>query len=164
MWIRYFATTDDSPAGRVALTFLKAMVRIWHVRAVGLSAEASESWMPWLRRLGATAAVGHDFVTVVCAPPERWTWVHTVHARRRKETDPPEVIQGRLELYTAGVRNVLIAPFPPTNAHESETARKYDVILVADLQGWPASIAPVIYDHAHDGPYLHEYITGNKGD
>jgi hypothetical protein len=130
MWVRYLASVDDTEYGRAALAYLKGLLRYAPVRLIPQTAPPSTAWAPVVRYLLSkhTAPNPPRYLNVVCTPPERWTWMQVVSAPTRKGT--PEVIRGRLELHTAGVRNVLIAIAPPSEAHQIETAKKYDAVIV----------------------------------
>lgn len=131
MWIRYLASIDDTEHGRVALEYLKGILRHAPVRLLPQTAPPSAAWAPYVAHLLARPpSGGPEFVNVVCTPSERWTWTQSVAAPTRKGT--PEIIRGRLELLTAGVRNVLIALAPPSDPHQIETAQRYDAVIIRD--------------------------------
>ena len=129
MWIRYFACTDDSPLGRIALLYLKALCKVAEVRLVPLEVPVAQRWQPYVFGIPRFALDG-PYVNVVCAPRSRWAWPQTV-VSPASESRPSEVHRGTIELYTAGVRNVLIAPvMPPTELITVETAMKYEAVIV----------------------------------
>lgn len=137
-WIRYFACTDDSPLGRIALIYLKALCRIAPVGLVPLEVPLGPRWEPYFAGLRAPK-VG-TYVNVVCAPRSRWAWPQTVVVPP-VDGKPGETHRGIIELHTVGVRNVLIAPVAPPTDHEREaakTALKYDAVIVPPnmLEAW----------------------------
>lgn len=135
MWIRYLASIDDTPYGCLALAYMKGLLRHAPVRLLPQTAPPSVAWAPYVAHLLSRLPTGDAYINVVCTPAERWTWLHTVSAPTRNGTS--EVIRGRLELYTAGVRNVLIAIVPPREPHQIDTAKKYDAVITPDdVGGW----------------------------
>lgn len=136
MWIRYLASVDDTVYGRMALAYLRGLVLYAPVRLIPQTAPPSAAWDPYVTSLLARPpqrlpdARRDSYVNVVCTAPERWTWMHAVTAQTRSGTT--EVIRGRLELYTAGVQNVLIAATVPTDAHQIASAKRYETVVVQD--------------------------------
>lgn len=155
MYIRYFATTDpQSPVSKVALEYLKSLIRIAPVRVIDPA-----RMMPgipdgeWARYAGlfATPMIG-PMINVVCTEPSRWTWMHKIAApKENKAGSKTEEISGRLELYTAGVRNVLFTHgrentpelAVPSEGPLYETARKYEAVVLDQDYAYTASI-PVL--------------------
>lgn len=110
-FIRYLAATDSSPIGMLALGYLSGLLRIAPVRVGSMTGGVSGRWEHYARLLATP--MGEDFVNVVCCAPERWVWDQRVTMPKRTPDGTPdpagEVTSARQELYTAGVRNVLIA-------------------------------------------------------
>lgn len=140
-FIRFFAATDHSPVSELAWAFMRRMMRIRPVRVISLSGGMAGRWNGY-NALLVTPQVG-TFVNVVCSDPGRWTWITRAAAPRTQLTGAElaggaeaetETITERAELWTEGVRNVLIARDAPRSAAELATAGKYDVIIVPDLQ------------------------------
>lgn len=134
-WIRYFACTDDSPVGRVALMYLKALCRISRVRLCPLEVPIGARWEPYAR-LALTPMSG-PYINVVCAARSQWTWTQVV-TMPKTEHSPAGTAIDTIELHTAGVRNVLIAPAEPPEgdlweAHRA-SALKYDAVIVPPAQ------------------------------
>lgn len=135
--IRFFACTDDSASGDVARLVLPALLGVAAVRVCSLTGEYSGRWSRWAE-LGITP-MSDRYVNLVCAPPERWEWAVHVPAT---STDGSEA--AKLELWTAGVRNVLLAPGPPPDRKGFpqrlvESAKKYDAFVCtaySDFCAW----------------------------
>jgi len=148
MFIRYFAATSDTPTGRVALEYYKGLVRIGPVRVLSTTGGLAGAWAVFQAAL--VTPISYPLVNVVCTPPTRWTWVQRVHAARQSATgnghivavtvpQNTERIEGRLELYTKGLRNVLLAADEPVDMEQLATALKYEAIVVpsdALLASW----------------------------
>ena len=143
-YVRLYAPTDASPTGKIALEYVKALLRIAPVRVISVSGPSAFSG-PWegYQRLAAVAkARAETYVNAVCAPPDRWTF--WMRAKMPNRDGSFEVASERVELWTQGVRNLLFAADHPSDASaENElaqiaTAKKYDAILVptADLAAW----------------------------
>lgn len=130
-WIRYFACTDDSPVGRVALTYLKALCRISRVRLCPLEVPMSQRWNAYAAL--ALTPMNGPYVNVVCAARSQWTWTQVI-AMPKTANSPAATAIDTIELYTVGVRNVLIAPAePPEGALwdiHRESALKYEAVIV----------------------------------
>lgn len=129
-FIRYFAATGDTPAAAFAFEYIKALMRMGpRVRLCSMS-----GWMvgPWeyLSTLTMTEMRG-TMINVVCCEPDHWTWNVPIPKRGADEIDTEDQA-ARCELYTAGVRNVLIATAKTAKAHEIATALKYEVLIVPD--------------------------------
>lgn len=125
-YLRYFATTDDSTTGKLALEYLKAMLRLGPVRVIPRPGGGALTgcWAPYAQLL--STPISYPFVNVVCCPSEHWTWTQSI--RTEKDT-----IEGRLELYTAGMRNVLLADWdnpPDILTPAAVTALRYESIVV----------------------------------
>lgn len=124
-FIRYFASTDDSATGKIALEYFKALTRIAPVRLLITSPALSRMWEPYARALATP--ITYPMVNVVCCQPSRWIW--TQHVKPSRGVD----ITGRVELYTTGIRNVLIAAEQPTEMSQLASALKYETIIVPTL-------------------------------
>ncbi len=101
---------------------------------------------PWQHygRLTGTPMTG-TMINVVATDPSKWTWLQRTPMVERDAwadavSQPTfgagkiEVASGRLELWTAGVRNILLALTPPRSSAELAAAVKYDEIIVPDLR------------------------------
>lgn len=143
-YIRMFAATDESAIGLTGLEYLRAFIHIAPVLLITTTTTLNGSWSAYASLQDAphggrlTGPFG-QFVNVVCCDPARWTWTMKLPARAsndRKHREVDEVpqqyspITGRRELYTVGVRNVLIGAVLPRNTYEVETAVKYELIVV----------------------------------
>jgi hypothetical protein len=75
-----------------------------------------------------------EFVNVVCCRPDRWVWTQhvTMYDRRADGTMSPVNDSGRQELYTHGVRNVLLTSDTPMLSSEVVTAMRYQCVVVPD--------------------------------
>lgn len=136
-FIRYFADTSDTPLGKAALEYCKSLCRIAPVRVVSLSGGLYGPWSPYAE-LAWTPMEG-VYVNAVCCHPSRWVMVMAVPM---PDTDidmvvgpigdpkrPAEVATGRVELRTAGVRNVLFVVVPPTTPDQHQTAAQYEAVI-----------------------------------
>ena len=127
-FIRLVADTDDSPLGNVALEYAKSLLRIAPLRVLGAGAVPSfmGAWARYARLM--TTPTNGAYVNVVATSASRWSWNMVVKAPRADQTI--ETISQRLELWTAGVRNVLLALEMPKDEHQLQSALKYDAIVV----------------------------------
>jgi hypothetical protein len=134
--IRYFATTDDSDTGRVALAYLKSLLRLGPVRLVSVSGSLGVRWEAFTPLMGTMLA--YPYVSVVCCVPGRWTWLHRVAMPcldKHGQVIAMDHAAERLELYTAGMRNVLLAACPPPSDPQVlqdtlATALRYQAFVV----------------------------------
>ncbi len=137
MMIRYFAETDDSNYGRLALEYLKALLRLAPVRALSVSMPGamSRSWDAYYGLF--MTSMGAPYVNVVCCHPRRWVWANRIQAPLRGGGFEP--IDSTTELYTVGVRNVLLTSGPPSGApprhlpsalSQVAAARRYEAVVV----------------------------------
>jgi hypothetical protein len=147
-FIRYYAATNDTPTGRVALEYFKSLVRIAPVRVLSTTGGLSGAWAGFSAALATP--VTYPLVNVVCSAPNRWTWTQRVEAMPGSVTSSAHItavtvpakmerIEGRLELYTRGIRNVLLAADEPSDMEQLATAIKYEAIVVpseALLAAW----------------------------
>jgi len=142
MFVRYWADTSDSGLGIAALEYMRSLIKIAPVRVISMSGFMAGRWTGY-EALLATPMVGTP-INCVCCDPSRWTWVERVpmgdravdHQAIRAGGEveiPPtsEVVDGRLELYTHGIRNVLFALANPRTKPEVATALKYEHIVVS---------------------------------
>lgn len=136
MIIRYFAQTDDSPNGAVALEYLKSLLRIGQVRLISRGA-LDGRWKPYAPLF--TTPMADGFVNAVCCPVSMWSWIHRVPAPRVQDGQiVADTVVGRCELYTQGVRNVLLAfarPDPICHEAALATALRYQAIVTPDSDG-----------------------------
>jgi hypothetical protein len=129
-YIRYFATTDDSPTGKLALEYMKGMLRLGPVRVLSVTGGVQGGWVPYAQLLSTPMSC--PFVNVVCCHSERWAWKQVIPTMDLAGA-PLDTIEGRLELYTAGVRNVLLAgPDDPPHilSPAAVTSLRYEAIVV----------------------------------
>lgn len=148
--LRYIATTADSLAGRAALGYLRAIVRIAPVRLVNLSGGLDVHWEP-MGNLLVTPMDTPMIANIVCTDPERWAYRLSIpmpkqdpfaDARRGARDNAPlqastteraARAERLVELHTANTRNVLIATsVPPSKVHCAAAAR-YEAVIVP----WP---------------------------
>lgn len=157
-YIRLLATTDGSPIGTLGVEYLKSLLRAAPVRLYSVTGGLSGGWERYSTLLNTPLA--GPFVNVVCCAPDRWTWMQTVQMPNRDGTFTPA--SERQELYTAGVRNVLITDHarPRSSALQASfvvvpgtahCAKKYEAVVVPTLDlagaweefGCHASVVPV---------------------
>lgn len=136
MYLRYFAECADSDVGRTALSYAQALVRIAPVRLISVGGghlpAAWEQFRPLLATaLDETPKHGHRFVNIVCASPSFW-----VRSGVLKIVKPGggigEHIPRKHELYTEGVRNVLILPWKgmvDLTDEQDEAMRRYQIVI-----------------------------------
>lgn len=129
--IRYFATTDDSPTGKVALEYLKSLLRIAPVRVGSMTGMMSGAWENYALLL--STPLHARYVNVVCCASSRWTWVQNVPMTNAKG-QRDGTASGRQELYTAGVHNVLLAASFPVDPHAIATAARYEAVITPSDQ------------------------------
>jgi hypothetical protein len=155
--IRYYAATNDTPTGRVALEYYKSLVRIAPVRVLSTTGVLSGAWAGFSAAL--VTPMAYPMVNVVCSVPSRWTWTQRVEATMQPVVAGPHItavtvpakterIEGRLELYTRGIRNVLLAADEPGDMEQLETAIKYEMIVVpsvALLESWQRARRAALY-------------------
>lgn len=147
--LRFMATTAESPAGRAALAYLRAVIRIAPVRLVNLSGALDARWEP-MENLIFTPMDTPMLASIVCTDPERWAYRLSIPmpkkdpfaaALARGSADGKAIVvptvdlqaekaERLVELYTAGTRNVLIATsVPPSKVHCTAAAR-YEAVIV----------------------------------
>ncbi len=138
--IRYFATTDDSHTGHVALEYLKGLLRIGPVRVLSLSGGLGDRWQAYASLLG-TPLVLRDIVSAVCCLPSQWTWDQRVAMAnvRNGQVVSTDYASERIELYTVGMRNVMLAAAaPPVDPQELQdtltTALRYQAFVVPTVE------------------------------
>ncbi len=138
--IRYFAITDDSAIGRVALEYAKGMLRIAPIRVLSMSGGLSGRWGLYTPLM--LTPMPDAYVNVVCCQPAQWSWLQKVpmpNVDAQGKVTSTEVATGRIELYTAGVRNVLLVASPPPVAplllrEALETALRYQAVAVPTVE------------------------------
>jgi hypothetical protein len=126
--------------------------------------------------MGLLATPTGDYVNIVCADPARWTWLQTIPTCQRAplpSEDPSgigggEPVTGRIELYTAGVRNVLIAPAVARGRDQIDAAKKYDIVIVSDpthaawwLTYGDGVVPHVMPENLIDQPELRSLVLGH---
>lgn len=128
VFIRYFATTDDSPTGRMALEYLKSMLRIAPVRVVSLTGLPLGDWTYYGQALHTPTPVGPRCISVVCSHPARWAFTRRVTIPAT-ERSPAEDLEHTVDFYTPGLHNVLVVPEVPGET-QAATAAKYQARIV----------------------------------
>ncbi len=136
-----FAQCDSSLLGMAALEYCKGLLRIASVRVLPLNGGLSGVWAGYSRLL-VTPMTG-PYVNCVACDPARWTWLQAVPASSRDIAltadggidlpDANEIVKGRCELYTSGVRNILFAAAGPRGRDQITSALKYEQIVVPDV-------------------------------
>lgn len=142
-FLRYFAITDPSFTGYVALAYLKSLLRIAPVRLISKSGDGLEP--PWnaYQPLTMTAMAG-TYVNCVAVPPEQLTWDVSVPmpaanlgaqgaALASEAPKLADTARGRAELYTASARNVLFVVWGSPRIYQTaqlDAIRKYEAIVV----------------------------------
>lgn len=149
-FIRYFATTDDSAIGKVALGYLTSLLRIAPVRVVSKSGQLEGAWRRF-EQLITTPMIG-TCVSCVCTPAAQWVWEASVpmpatDAGAQGAASAPSApaiagtAKGILELYTpysgsgaraARMRNVLFVAEAPTTDAQRQTALRYEAVVYLD--------------------------------
>lgn len=143
-FIRYFATTNDSPIGRVAQSYLVSLLRIAPVRVVSKSGQLEGSWQRFIELI-LTPMQG-SCVSCVCTPPAAWISemsvpmpAANVGPQGAAESTPAarEIARGTHELYTPPnrtvLRNVLFIAEAPTTDAQQKTAARYEAAIVNSL-------------------------------
>lgn len=132
--IRYFAATDTTDIGLLALEYLKGILRC-HLptRVASMTGTPEGKWEPYSALL--TTPLATPFVNVVCCDPTRWVWTQKVEVPTRQPdgTITSEVAAGAQELWTEGVHNVLITTWDVLvgcRPHQFAAARKYDGVII----------------------------------
>lgn len=140
-FIRYFALTDDSPVGRVSFEYMRGLLRIGSVRVATMGAGLSGRWEPFARLL-ITPLPATGYVNVVCCLPGQWSWTQRVpmpNVDAQHQVTSTDWATHRVELYTAGVRNVLLVGSPPPQAparlqETLSTALRYQAFVVPTFE------------------------------
>lgn len=177
MFLRYFATTDDSYIGVAALAYLRSLIRIAPVRLIspmGLEGGLRGAWSAFDGLL-YTPMTG-PYINVVCTAPARWRWRQNIAAPKRQIVRPGDVlaadelehISDMVELYTVGVRNVLIVAAPPVGHGQIAAAQKYEAVVIADPMWMDREWSPLARTlciphpvvHAEMHQALHNMVTG----
>ncbi len=175
-YIRFFAETHDgSSASRSALEYLHSVIRIAPVRLVSVTGELARPWRVFTRLL-TTPMDGPLIANVVATSPEHW-------CRQLKipmpDKDPlaaalatgkiapvvaAEVARGSVELYTEGVRNILITESIPATADQMTTAMRYEAVITSSRSvqvGWPRDgVVPVHLMSPISHAALRIFVTG----
>lgn len=149
-FIRYFATTDDSVIGRVALEYCKSLLRIAPVRVISKSGGLEGPWRKF-EQLIMTPMAG-ACVSCVCTPPAQWIWEASVPmpaadlgAQGAAMAPSAPAIggtaKGRIELYTppgkSVLRNVLFVVDLPTTELQRQTALQYEAVVYSRMAHHP---------------------------
>ncbi len=174
-FIRYFATTNDTPVGKAALAYLSSLLRIAPVRVVSKSGQLEGQWRRF-EQLIMTPMAG-TCVSCVCTPPSQWIWEASVPmpaknlgAQGAAVADAAPAIggtaKGTQELYTVPsktvLRNVLFVVQPPQTDAQRKTAARYEAVVISDgllagyvtsyrnaptNSGYPKHISVPVIDH-----------------
>lgn len=133
-YLRYMAATDDSTFGRIALEYLRSLLRIAPVRVAAISPGGmSGCWSGYAPLLGTP--MDGDFVNIVCCQPARWSWMMSVAMQATQTGAARAVATERIEFHTAGVRNVLLAGHAPADQLSDDlraAALRYEQIVTMD--------------------------------
>lgn len=147
-FIRYFAQTDATPLGRIALEYLKSLVRIAPVRIVSMTGGGPAGDWRAFEALLLTPMIG-TYVSAVCCHPSKWVWRARV-PMTDQDAKPDGYAEGVEELYTPKVRNVIFVAEAPSTDEQAKTMRRYQALVVPSL-----SVAETISarwpDHAVQG-------------
>lgn len=128
-YIRYTATTKpSSPVSAFSLAYLRSLVRITNIRVVNISGGELEGQWAVAQGLLATPMTDPFIANVVCTEPENWAWRLSL-ALPKTDKSPAERAEKLCELYTADVRNVLIATTIPKSRAHCEAAQKYEAVV-----------------------------------
>lgn len=145
-YIRYFADTSDGATGKVALEYLRSLIRIAPVKLVSISGGLAPAWRAF-EGLLLTPMTG-TYVNVVCTLPDRWIWKSSVPMTERDESleetfdvvlaNPrPKAIEHAErveELYTPkAMRNVILVASSPVTDDQFRSMKKYDDIIIPAL-------------------------------
>jgi hypothetical protein len=140
-FIRYFALTDDSPVGRVSFEYMRGLLRIGPVRVATMSAGLSGRWELFAPLL-VTPLPTSGYVNVVCCLPGQWSWIQRIpmpNLDAQGKVASTDVATHRVELYTVGVRNVLLVGSPPPGVPAQlqetlTTALRYQAFVVPTFE------------------------------
>lgn len=140
-YIRLFADTDGGATSSYAVDYCRALVRIAPVRLVSVSGPLSPQWGVF-QRLLETSMDGTMLANVVCTDPSKW--IRRLSVPMPKENplhgalasgeiaelaEDTEVASQVIELYTEGVRNVLLATVAPRAVQERATLERYQAVI-----------------------------------
>lgn len=133
--VRYFASTTGD-IGNVAFQYLRSMLFSFRVRLLSLPPATLEGVWRACYPLFATP-LPSPYVNVVCCPPAFWVREQRVSMPildKDGNLTGMEPAVGTAELYTSGVRNVLIATTVPPAGPARTTALRYEAIVVPTLE------------------------------
>jgi hypothetical protein len=145
--IRYFADTSNSETGRIARGYLNSLLRsrqLVRLLSVGAPLDLDGPWAPYAALL--MTPLSPAFVNVVCCHPSRWSWTQRVampNLSSGGEVASVTHASGRVELYTRGVRNVLLTTEPPSWGQPGLD------LMVADAMRYEALVVPTLELAAH---------------
>ena len=140
-YIRLFADTDGGSTSSLAIDYLRSLIRVAPVRLISVSGPLHPSWGVF-QRLLETNMTGEMVANVVCTDPSKW--IRRLKVPMPKENplhgalasgeiaelaEDTEVAEQVIELYTEGVRNVLLGSVLPRAVPEREAAAKYQVVI-----------------------------------
>jgi len=133
--VRYLAQTDDSkPIGATARAWLDVMLAlpVDNLRILStIPSGFAGSWNDHAALAMTELPPEQPIVNVVCCSPQRWAWHVSIAVSATTSVTP---ISGDVELYTEGMRNVLIIPrgIYPRSKLEVYSALKYQAMIVTD--------------------------------
>lgn len=143
MLLRYLAQTDETDVGIVALEYLKSLLGVGQVLlrpiASSITVETAGKWAPYTPLLQTAACT--PYVNIVCGAPHLWSWVQRVQMSKYSPTGEflsRDTADARIELYTEGVRNVLLVASPPPTVPAAlqdalTTALRYQAFIVPTI-------------------------------
>lgn len=136
--IRLWAQTDITSSAVLALEYARALVRYAPVRLITVSGLLEGPWRAMARLLETPQVM--PYINVVCADQEHWTRTITVGMPEQDGMrtaiatgKTPQKVKSEAmerELYTVGIRNVLIALALPTLPRYAIAANKYEHVIV----------------------------------
>ncbi len=127
-YIRYYAQTHGSGTAVAALAYLRSIIRIADVRLVTMSGVLEGAWDA-MSNLLVTPLEAPLVANVVCTEPEAWAHRLSI-PMPATEHSPAGKAEKVIELYTAGVRNILIATSIPRSKAHCDAAAKYEAVIV----------------------------------
>lgn len=150
-YIRVFASTDGGAVSNVALEYVRSLIRAAPIRLISVSGLLDKSWMIF-ERLLTTDMSGRMLANVVITEPQYWVkqlkipmpkrnpMAEMIAARssgqfsseERAQAPRPgsvEVAESTVELYTAGVRNVIVLASAIRSPVQIKAALRYEAAI-----------------------------------
>lgn len=172
MHIRLWAPTDQSPSAVLALEYARALVRYAPVRLITTTGKLLGAWADMKRLLETPMPA--PLLNVVCCDEENWVRsikvgmpeedrMHASIATGKVDTGKVKTEEFDRELYTVGVRNVLIASKLPSALVFARTAAKYESIVVPthELQlAWTSNQALLLSGEPRDSDGWRRFASG----